>query len=197
MNQEQTNLIRHGLVLTGVGDAGAITYKRSRRGEAKVDLVTAHVLQYSDEPYKIIDFFPYGYDERQYCSPGFNLPVGCLMRTPHGEYSEYHTSADDLDFVRPRSLHNTLSLCLRFLSVLENDRIPVSLSPYCEPQLGKRGLYRTVAGQKEGALRKWPSVGANLADGRHSLLDIANRARMPFDVIHAAANALSDHGLLN
>lgn len=198
MNQEQTNWIRHGLVMTGVGDAGAITYKRSRRGEAKVDLVTAHVLQYSNEPYKIIDFFPYGYDERQYCSAGFNLPVGCLMRTPHGEYSEYHTSADDLEFVRAGSLHNSLSLCLKILFVLENDRMPVSLNPYCEPQLGKRGLYRAVAGQKEGAVQEMALLWVlNLADSRHSLLDIANKAHMPFDVIHTAAKTLSDHGLLN
>ena len=198
MNQEHTNWIRHGLVLTGVGDAGAITYKRSRRGEAKVDLVTTHVLQYSNEPYKIIEFFPYGYDERQYCSPGFDLPVGCLMRTPHGEYSEYHTSADDLEFVRSWALHNTLSLCLKILFVLENDRIPISLNPYCEPQLGKRGLYRAVAGQKEGALQEMALLWVmNLADGRHSLLDIANKARMPFDVVHMAAKELSDHGLLN
>jgi aminopeptidase-like protein len=198
MNQEQTKWIRHGLVLTGVGDAGPITYKRSRRGDAKVDMVTSHVLRHSHESYKIIDFFPYGYDERQYCSPGFNLPVGCLMRTPHGEYSEYHTSADNLEFVRSESLHNTLSLCLKIFFVLENDRIPVSLSPYCEPQLGKRGLYRAVAGQKEGALQEMALLWVlNLADGQHSLLDIANKACMPFDLIHTATKALSDHGLLN
>lgn len=156
------------------------------------------MLQYSNEPYKIIEFFPYGYDERQYCSPGFDLPVGCLMRTPHGEYSEYHTSADDLEFVRSGALHNTLSLCLKILFVLENDRIPISLNPYCEPQLGKRGLYRAVAGQKEGALQEMALLWVmNLADGRHSLLDIANKARMPFDVVHMAAKELSDHGLLN
>src|SRR4026207_1013362 len=86
--------IKHGFVLTGVGDAGPFTYKRSRRGDAEVDHVMAQVRKQAGEPYKLIDFFPYGYDERQYCSPGFNLPVGCLMRTPHGEYPEYHTPAD-------------------------------------------------------------------------------------------------------
>ena len=95
-NEEQASRIRHGLVVTGVGDPGPFTYKRSRRGDAEIDRAAAHVLRHAGGPYTIRDFSPYGYDERQFCSPGFNLPVGCLMRTPHGEYPEYHTSADDL-----------------------------------------------------------------------------------------------------
>ena len=120
------------------------------------------------------------------------------MRTPHGEYPEYHTSADNLEFVHADALVNTLAICLKTFFVLENECTPISTNPYCEPQLGKRGLYRAVAGQKEGAAREMALLWVlNLADGRHSLLDIADRARMPFEVIHAAACALSDHGLLN
>jgi aminopeptidase-like protein len=198
LNRDRIAKIRHGLVLTGVGDSGPITYKRSRRGNAEIDRAMAHVLQHLGETYKIIDFFPYGYDERQYCSPGFDLPVGCLMRTPHGEYPEYHTSADDLEFVHGDALVNTLAICLKMFFVLENEHTPVSTNPYCEPQLGKRGLYRAVAGQKEGAAGEMALLWVlNLADGRHSLLDIADRAQMPFESIHAAACALSDHGLLN
>ncbi|HJR76064.1 MAG TPA: DUF4910 domain-containing protein [Nitrospiraceae bacterium] len=198
MNQDRIDRIRHGLVLTGVGDAGGITYKRSRRGDASIDRAMAHVLHHQQQPYKVIDFFPYGYDERQYCSPGFNLPVGCLMRTPHGEYPEYHTSADDLQFVHEDSMWEMLVLSLRTFFVLENDRTPVSTNPYCEPQLGKRGLYRAVAGQTEGALREMALLWVlNLADGRHSLLDIADRAQMSFESIYSAACALSEHGLLN
>ncbi|MEX5216524.1 MAG: DUF4910 domain-containing protein [Nitrospiraceae bacterium] len=197
INRDRIDHIRHGLVLTGVGDAGPITYKRSRRGNAEIDRAMVHVLQHLQETYKIIDFYPYGYDERQYCSPGFNLPVGCLMRTPHGEYPEYHTSADNLEFVRADALVNTLTICLKTFFVLENERTPINTNPYCEPQLGKRGLYRAVAGQKEGASREMALLWAlNLADGHHSLLDIADRAQMPFESIHAAASALSDHGLL-
>jgi aminopeptidase-like protein len=197
INRDRIDHIRHGLVLTGVGDSGPITYKRSRRGNAEIDRAMAHVLQHLQETYKIIDFYPYGYDERQYCSPGFNLPIGCLMRTPHGEYPEYHTSADNLEFVRADALVNALAICLKTFFVLENERTPINTNPYCEPQLGKRGLYRAVAGQKEGASREMALLWVlNLADGHHSLLDIADRAQMPFESIHAAASALSDHGLL-
>lgn len=196
-NQHRIDRIRHGLVLTGVGDAGGITYKRSRRGDALIDRATAHILRHVKQPYKIIDFFPYGYDERQYCSPGFNLAVGCLMRTPHGEYPEYHTSADNLEFVHSDALRDILALSLKTFFVLENNRTPISMNPYCEPQLGKRGLYRAVAGQTEGASREMALLWVlNLADGRHSLLDIADRAQLPFESIHSAACALSDHGLL-
>jgi aminopeptidase-like protein len=197
-NQHRTEAIRHGLVLTGVGDAGGITYKRSRRGDALIDRAMTHVLHHVGQPHKIVEFAPYGYDERQYCSPGFNLPVGCVMRTPHGEYPEYHTSADDLAFVQPQSLWNTLWLCLKALFVLENNSAPISMNPCCEPQLGKRGLYRAIAGQTEGAAKEMALLWVlNLADGQHSLLDMAERAQMPFESIYSAACVLSSHGLLN
>lgn len=196
-NQETTLRIKHGLVLTGVGDSGPITYKRSRQGEAEIDRASVHVLRHSERPRQIIAFFPYGYDERQYCSPGFNLPVGCLMRTPHGQYPEYHTSADNLDFVRPEALEDTLQTCLKILYVLENNRTYRSTNPYGEPQLGKRGLYRTVGGQKEGAVDAMALLWVlNLSDGQHSLLDIAERAGSSFESIHAAAETLALHGLL-
>jgi aminopeptidase-like protein len=196
-NQEKVNRIKHGLVLTGVGDSGSITYKRSRRGDAEIDRATTHVLRHSGKPNQVIDFFPYGYDERQYCSPGFNLPVGCLMRTPHGQYPEYHTSADNLDFIHPESLEDTLRLSLEILCVLENNRTYRTTNPYGEPQLGKRGLYRSVAGQKAGALNEMALLWVlNLSDGQHSLLDIAERAGTPFETIYAAAQTLAHHGLL-
>ena len=84
LNEDQLENVKHGLVLALLGDAGSSTYKKSRQGHAEVDRIVAHVLQHSGNPYNIVDFSPYGYDERQYCSPGFNLPVGNLMRTPNG-----------------------------------------------------------------------------------------------------------------
>jgi aminopeptidase-like protein len=196
-NRDRIDSIHHGLVLTGVGDAGGITYKRSRRGDTLIDRAMDHVLRHQQESYKIIDFFPYGYDERQYCSPGFNLPVGCLMRTPHSEYPEYHTSADNLEFVHDDAMWKILLLSLKTFFVVENDRTPTGTNPYCEPQLGKRGLYRAIAGQHEGAVKEMALLWVlNLADGRHSLLDIADRAQMSFESIYSAACALSDHGLL-
>lgn len=192
-NRERAGLIRHGVVLTGVGDSGGVTYKRSRQRNAYIDRAMAHVLKHYGQSYRIIDFFPYGYDERQYCSPGFNLPVGCFMRSPHGEYPEYHTSADNLEFVTPEALQNSLAILLKVMYVIENDAVLVSTNPYCEPQLGRRGLYRAIAGQKEGALQEMALLWVlNMADGHHTLLDMAERADAPFEAIHAAAQALKN-----
>lgn len=196
-NERMISRIKHGLVVTGVGDAGDITYKRSRRGDAEIDRAMKHVLEHSGEKYAIVDFSPYGYDERQYCSPGFNLPVGCFMRTPHGEYSEYHTSADSLDFVKPTSLARSYELCHAVCSLLECNRTYINTNPKCEPQLGRRGLYRTVAGQQEKKIPEMVILWIlNLSDGQHSLLDIAMRAEVPFDEVQRAADSLVKGGLL-
>ena len=111
-----------GFVLTCVGDAGNTTYKRSRRGDAEIDRAFIHVLKQSGEAHRVIEFAPYGYDERQYCSPALNLPVGVIMRTPHGEFAQYHTSADGLDFVQADALSDSLSKCCKVIDVLEYNR---------------------------------------------------------------------------
>lgn len=196
-NQQEVSKIRHGLVLTGVGDPGHVTYKKSRQGNAEIDRAMQHVLTVSGQKHEVIEFFPYGYDERQYCSPGFNLPVGCFMRTPHGQYAEYHTSADNLTFVQPAALEDSLAHCLKALYVVENNAAYTSQNPYCEPQLGKRGLYRAVAGQRESSFNEMALLWVlNLSDGQHSLLDIADRSHLPFENIHSAAEALVHYGLL-
>jgi len=195
-NESRVDRIRHGLVLAGLGDTSAFTYKKSRRGDAEIDRVVPHVLRHAGAPHAIADFSPYGYDERQYCSPGFDLPVGCLMRTPHGTYPEYHTSADDLGFVRAEGLHESLRLVLAVIDTLEANRAHVSQNPKCEPQLGRRGLYASVGGGDPRADELALLWMLNLADGRHSLLDIAERAGMPFEAIARAARLLSEHGLL-
>ena len=196
-NEQTVSRIKHGLVLTGVGDAGNITYKKSRQGNAEIDRAMAHVLRHSGEAHAIIDFSPYGYDERQYCSPGFDLPVGCFMRTPHGQYPEYHSSADDLDFVKPDSLARSYARCLAVFDLLEGNRTYMNQNPKCEPQLGRRGLYRAVAGQQE---KQWTELALfwvlNASDGRHALFDIAERADLPFGKIQSAAEALLEVGLL-
>ena len=152
---------------------------------------------HSGQSHRMVDFSPYGYDERQYCSPGFDLAVGSLTRTPHGEYPEYHTSADDLGFVRPEFLSDSLHLYLGILDVLENDAAYLNLNPKTEPQLGKRGLYPSVGAQGVGPelmARLWV---LNLSDGRHGLLDIAERSGLPFAAIKEAAQVLLDGGLLD
>jgi aminopeptidase-like protein len=196
-NREATARIRHGLVLTGIGDAGGFHYKKSRRGDAEIDQAAAHVLAQQAESYEILEFSPYGYDERQYCSPGFNLPVGCLMRSVWGSFPEYHTSADNLEFIRPESLAGSLRVCAGIVDVLESNRRYCNLNPYCEPQLGKRNLYRSTGGETIGSeinARLWV---LNLSDGEHSLLDIAERSGLAFHAIRGAAEALAESGLLS
>ena len=197
LNEAQVSRIRHGLVVVCVGDSGKSTYKRSRRGDAEIDQAVTHVLKHSGQDYEIEDFFPYGYDERQYCSPGFNLPVGCLMRTPHGRYPEYHTSADNLDFVQPEYLADSFSKYLSVLNILENNKRYLNQNPKCEPQLGKRGLYRMVGGSKHGRINQLAMLWVlNLSDGQHTLLDIADRSGLEFDLVQSAADALLEHDLL-
>jgi aminopeptidase-like protein len=196
-NREAAQRIRHGLVLTCIGDAGGFHYKKSRRGDTEIDRAAAHVLRHCAEPYEILDFSPYGYDERQYCSPGFNLAVGCLMRSVWGSFSEYHTSADNLEFIRPQKLAGSLRVCAAILDVLENNSRYCNQNPYCEPQLGRRNLYRSTGGDAIGMeinARLWV---LNLSDGEHSLLDIAERSGIPFSAISDAAELLSQNGLLS
>ena len=139
---------------------------------------------------------PYGYDERQYCSPGFNLPVGCLTRTPNGEFSEYHTSADNLNFVQPQALADSWENCVHIIEILEGDRAYHNLNPKCEPQLGRRGLYRAAGGKHLPEFEMALLWVLNLSDGGHTLLDIAEQANLPFEVVSRAAGALEKVELL-
>jgi aminopeptidase-like protein len=185
-----------GLVIAGVGDAGAHTYKRSRDG-GRMDRIVIHALETSGRSHAVVDFVPWGYDERQYNSPGIGLSVGLLSRTPHGTYPEYHTSADDPDFVQPTSLDDTLELCRTIIDTLDGDRTYVNRSPMGEPQLGRRGLYALLGGTGDIATAELASLWVlNLSDGQHSLFDIAERAGLPFPVISAAAEALESAELL-
>lgn len=188
-NEDKVSRIKHGLVLACLGDPGNFTYAQSRRGEAPVDRAFAHVLAHSGTPHRIKPFEPEGYDQRQYCSPGFNLPVGSLMRTPYGAYPEYHTSADDLSFVKPSALAGSFGMLLSGLFVLENNSKYLNLSPKCEPHLGRRGLYGQAA-----ELGLWWLL--NLSDGENSLLDIAERSGKSFEALKRGADLLEQAGLL-
>ena len=197
LNEDQASRIKHGLTLACAGDSGKIHYKRSRRGNAEIDRTVIQVLKDAGEPYEVLDFSPYGYDERQFCSPGFNLAVGCFMRTPHGTFPEYHTSADNLEFVQPQALSDSLSKCLTILQVLEQNETYVNLSPRCEPQLGKRGLYGSIGGASDKRLHELAMLWVlNLSDGAHSLLDIAGKSGLTFESIQKAADALRQARLL-
>jgi len=196
-NESIAPRIRHGVVLSGVGDRSPFAYKKSRRGDTEIDRAFVHLLRFSGREHRITDFSPYGYDERQFCSPGFNLAVGRLSRAPHGEFPEYHTSADNLDFVSAESLVSTVALCGEVFALLESNCAFQNLSPKCEPQLGKRGLYRAIGGSADAGHQEMAILWAlNLSDGTNSLLDIAERSGLDFQSLHKAAQLLEEKGLL-
>ncbi len=196
-NETRVARITAGLVLSCVGDGGGPTYKRSRRGDAFVDDVMTHVVRHMAPSGSIIDFSPYGYDERQYCSPGFNLPVGLFQRSLFGTFPEYHTSADNLDFIKPEHLAESYRMIRAAIDVFEHNAAFVNLAPKCEPQLGRRGLYAGVGGDKDAPANNMAMLWVlNLSDGTHTLLDIAKRADMPFERIRLAAERLAANGLL-
>jgi aminopeptidase-like protein len=197
LHQDVIPRIKHGLVLTCAGDAGPVTYKETRDGNTPVDRAVRHVLKTSGDAHHIEPFHPYGYDERQYCSPGINLAVGSLMRSPHGTFPEYHTSADDLEFIKPEAMADTLGKALEAIEVLEHNATYLNLKPLCEPRLGKYGLYGGGGGQRVGEFSELALLWVlNQSDGTKDLLAIAERASMSFRKILTAATSLEEAGLL-
>jgi aminopeptidase-like protein len=189
--------VEHGIVISGVGDPGSFHYKSSRRGNTEIDRIWRHVLAESAVSHRILPFMPYGYDERQYCSPGFDLAVGCFSRSTYGSYPQYHTSADDLSFIGPDQLEESLGLLLRTASVLERNVAPLNLSPKGEPQLGRRGLYSLIGGHNESQKMQLALLWVlNQGDGRQTLIDIAERAGLSFDLVDEATVALKQCGLV-
>ncbi|MDX2205224.1 MAG: DUF4910 domain-containing protein [Hyphomicrobiaceae bacterium] len=197
LNEAAVGNIMAGLVVSCVGDAGGPTYKRSRRGDTLVDRAFAHVLPQDAPGHRIIDFFPYGYDERQFCSPGFNLPVGLFQRSQFATYPQYHTSGDDLDFIKSEHLAHSYAIIRRAIGIIESDRVLVNLFPKGEPQLGRRGLYGKLGGTADAWRANMAMLWVlNLADGEHSLLDTAERAGLPFELVARLAAVLEQAGLV-
>ena len=199
MNEDKIGRIKHGLVATLLGDPAGFTYKKTRKGDALIDRAVIHYMKQSGADHTIIDFFPFGYDERQYNSPGINLNVGCLSRSQYGQYPEYHTSGDNLDLVQPGQLEKSLEAFQDICGILEHNDTYLNLFPKCEPQLGKRGLYQHISGESQSATKDRQLAMLwvlNLSDGSHSLLDIAERAGLRFDVVRQVADILARHQLL-
>lgn len=201
-NRDAATRVRHGLVLSCLGDGAPSSYKQSRRGDAPIDRYARHVLASDGHGDRVLPFVPYGYDERQYCSPGFNLPVGCLMRSPNGTFPEYHTSADNPSFVQDEAMAHSLRTVLAIVDMAEHDGVWINTCPHGEPQLGRRGLYGRIGGETTpgGSTAAYDQLTLlwvlNLCDGQHSLVDIAERSGKPFAAIIAAAEALRGAGLL-
>ena len=197
LNKVKVQSIRHGLVLGLLGDSGKFHYKKSRDGNTEIDRLVCRYLRENNIEHKIMEFYPYGYDERQFCSPGFNLPVGRLSRTPHGEFPEYHTSADNLDFIAPAQLAESFTLLSDILNRLESAEKYINLKPECEPQLGKRGLYKQVGGQSKTKDFQMALLWIlNLSDGFHSLEDIADQSGLDMGSLKTAVDELLRTDLL-
>lgn len=197
-NRDHLDRIKAGLIVSVAGDPGAITYKRSRHGNSLIDRAAIHIVHQGETPGTVLPFSPWGYDERQFCSPGINLPVGRITRSPNGAYPQYHTSADNLDLVQPEHLQDSLQRIMRILCVLESDRRYLNLSPFGEPQLGRRGLYQMMGGYTNiGALQHALLWVLNYSDGLHSLLDIAEASELDFQTLLHAAELAERSGLLS
>jgi aminopeptidase-like protein len=196
-NEQRLKYVRHGLVLGLLGDPAGLTYKRSRRGNCEIDQLLAYLVSQPDSPGKVIDFEPYGYDERQLCSPGFNLPVGRLTRSVNDGYPQYHTSADDLNLLSAAQMERSLEVCQRMVDILESNRRYVNLLPKGEPRLGKRGLYGAMGGRSPADRERAMLWILNQSDGDASLLDIAQRSGLSYASIQQAADELAGAGLLS
>lgn len=194
-NEQRLERVQAGLTVGLLGDSGALTYKRSRRGDCVTGRVARYVLDRLASSARIVDFEPYGYDERQFCSPGFDLPVGRLTRSPNGQYPEYHTSADNLDFVQPACLAESIRILANMIAVIDENRRLRNLSPKGEPRLGKRGLYGSIGGTAPGAFEHALLWVLSLSDEKHDLLAIAERSGLDFELVGRAAVALEGAGL--
>jgi aminopeptidase-like protein len=195
-NQAIVPKIHAGLVAVLLGDSGPLHYKRSRTGAAEIDRVVEHVLNEQGVAWQQLDFSPYGYDERQFNSPGIAAPVGRLTRTPNSEYDEYHSSADNLELVRPECLEESLRVLERVVTVLEGNARYRNTAPGCEPQLGKRGLYGSTGGTRPKEREHAMLWVLSLSDKQHSLLDVCAKSGIDFDVVRGAADDLLAAGLL-
>lgn len=212
---EATKRIVAGLVLSCVGNVGPFTYKQSRREVSLIDLAVEQVLNERGQTFSIRPFIPYGYDERQYCSPGFNLPIGCFMRTPNGEYPEYHTSADDLSFVRESAMRDSVETLKQVVERVErlaglSEARPtspravqgegprfISRNPHCEPQLGRRGLYAMMGGKATVPDLQMALLWMlNYGDGQHGIDWIARRSHIAPETLSEAVNLLKAVDLL-
>lgn len=183
-----------GYVVTCIGDKGIFHYKLSKYGNTLADKAAIHTLKHSRKPFRIIPFFPGGSDERQYCSPAFNLPVGSLMRTPYREYPEYHTSLDNKEFISFKAIQESIEMYFQILLTLEYNDKYINLFPYGEPQLGKRGLY--VGDLSRDQVMQIMYI-LQYSDGMNDLIDIAERIKVDIKNLHPLVQLLIEKKLLN
>lgn len=195
-NRDAAGRTRAGLVLCLLGDDGPLTYKRSRRSDSEIDRIAAEIVRRKDPNGRVLPFSPYGYDERQYCSPGFNIPMGRLTRSTNDGYPEYHTSSDNLSLIREESIRSSIAAVVDILVALESNVRYLGTAQEGEPRLGPRGLFRAVGGRNPSGFEHALLWMLNQSDGFHGVNDIAAESGIDADMIRSAAEALCEAGLL-
>jgi aminopeptidase-like protein len=185
-----------GFNVSCVGDDRTYSYLPSRNGGTLSDFVAKHILKHTDHSFKSYTWLDRGSDERQYCAPGIDLPIASIMRTKYGQYPEYHTSLDDLDsVVTPSGLDGGYWVIRRAIEAIEKNK-RYRTTVFCEPQMGKRGLYPTLSTKKSDVQVRLMMDLISLCDGQHSLLEIAETLKTPIWELYELIDKLVEHGLL-
>ena len=195
LRQMKKNVIA-GFNLTCIGDNRSYSLLQSRYGNTYADRVALHVLENLHPDFKKYSYLDRGSDERQYCSPGIDLPVVSVMRTKYGMYPEYHTSLDNLELISPEGLYGGYEVMQRCIECIEKNEF-LTATVLCEPQLGKRGLYPTLSKKgNAGNTREMLNLLA-YCDGTNDIIDLAELIGKPVWELYELINTLKDHKLLN
>jgi aminopeptidase-like protein len=218
-NENSLSKVKNCLVITCAGDDGKFTYKKTKFGNATIDEIVTDVFKKSTKNIKIKKFFPYGSDERQFSSPGINIPTGVFMRTQYYEFEQYHTADDNLQFVKNSALNESLSMVLEIISEFElrkqikekvnkkrvskSEDVFMNINPKCEPQLGKRKIYRETAKRRLVGKMKSQDLSEmaifwilNFSDGNHSLNDICKKSGLSINLLKKTSKILIEKKLL-
>jgi aminopeptidase-like protein len=193
----KTNTVA-GYVLTCCGDEAPFVFKQSKNPQGFLEKCTEHALRHSELSYTTIPFAVGGSDERQYCSPGFNLPIGSITRSMYHRYKEYHTSLDNKSFVSFEAMAKTIQTYYQCIQTMEQNIIPVCLVPYGEPRMGKRNLLPSSIEpndkRRQDIDRMFHLI--SWADGEHDLISIAEKRNESIGDYQSILKRLIDEKLI-
>jgi len=191
-------VLKAGYVVTCAGDDGIFNYKKSRQGNTIADKAAELALEQIKFEYNIHDFFPYGSDERQYCSSGFNLPVGSLMRSMYSNYPEYHTSEDNKSFISFLALSESIKIYFEIIKIIENNKYYLNTNQYCEPFLSNKGIQYLINKNVPGPYSSMQIILwlLNFCDGEKDLIEISQFCGVKFDILYEYAQKLTEKDLL-